>query len=337
MNKPIKTGLLSFGMSGKIFHAPFLTLHSGFELVAVVERNEKKAHLQFPNIKSYSSIDEICADSDIELIVVNTPNNTHFEYGMKALQAGKNVLMEKPFAVSLTEAKSLFSEAKKRKKVVLPYQNRRFDSDFLSVKSVLESDSLGSLVEAHIRFDRYRYQIGPKLFKESAIPGSGLVYDLGPHLLDQVFNLFGLPDKWSKTTAKHRPNTVVDDFGHIHLQYANGFQVFVTMSMLVADVQPAYVINGTKGSYVKHRADVQERQLLAGIEPFESHYGDEDSGNEGILTIISETGDKIQSLIPSIKTSYLDLFDEVYGTIRDKESYFVTQEQIIKQLEILEG
>ena len=337
MKKPIKTGLLSFGMSGKIFHAPFLTKHIGFELVAVVERSEKRAHLLLPDIKSYSSVDEICADADIELIVVNTPNDTHFGFAMKALQSGKNVLMEKPFAVTSVEAKKLYSEAKHRNLHILPYQNRRFDSDFLSLKSVLDSGKLGRLIEAHIRFDRYRHSIGPKVFKETAIPGSGLMYDLGPHMLDQDFALFGMPEKWSKTVGHFRPNTQVDDYGHIHLQYSNGLNVFVTLSMLVADVQPAYVLNGTKGSYVKHRADVQERQLLEGITPADIIYGVEDGVHEGILTTILDGGEKSQQLLPAIKTSYISVFDAVYHTMRDDKPYFVTEEQVLKQLEILEG
>ena len=339
MKTPIKTGLLAFGMSGKIFHAPFLELHDGFELAAVVERGEKKAHLTVANasIKSYGSVEELCADAEIELVVVNTPNATHFGFAMQALHAGKSVLMEKPFTVTVAEAEKLFTEAKKRKLHILTYQNRRFDTDFLSVKKVLDAGKLGRLVEVHFRFDRYRHHIGPKVAKESRVPGAGLLYDLGPHLLDQVISTFGIPVKWTKTLGHFRPETMVDDFAHIHLTYPDEVQVFVTMSMLVASAQPAFVIHGTRGSYVKQRADLQEVQLLEGILPSNSHYGTEEADKEGILTVISESGEKTQEKIASLKSSYIAVFDAVYQTIRENKPYYVTEEQVLMQLKILEG
>lgn len=201
MQKPINTGILSYGMSGKLFHTPFIAAHPGFNLDAVVERKEKNAHLRFPGIKSYSTIDELIADPEIELVVINTPNYTHFEFAQKAIRAGKHILLEKPFTVTVAEAEILFEEAEKHNLYLLPYQNRRYDSDFLAVKDIVDGGKLGRLVEAHIRYDRYRYTIGPKVFKETPMPGSGLLYDLGPHLLDMVFALFGEPLEWTKTLA----------------------------------------------------------------------------------------------------------------------------------------
>jgi len=336
MHHPIKTAILSFGMSGKIFHAPFLEMHEGFALTSVLERTDKKAHLYYPTIKSYSSIDELLADSQIELVVVNTPNATHFDYALKALRAGKHVLLEKAFTINSQQAKELYLEAERLNRWILPYQNRRFDSDFLSVKEVIESGKLGRLVEMHVRFDRYRTSIGPKLAKELPVPGSGLMYDLCPHLLDSVLSVFGNPLSWKKTLGHFREKTQVDDYVHIHLTYPNEFQVFVTASMLVADAQPAYVLHGTKGTFIKYRADVQEKQLLEGINPDNHLYGKENVGMEGILTTISEDGIKSQEKVASIKSTYLHLFESVYQTIREHKSYPITPEQIIQQLEILE-
>ncbi len=151
MEDPINTGMLSFGTSGTLFHSPFLQVHSGFNLTAVVERSDKKAHLQFPNIKSFDTVEEMISDADIDLVIVNTPNYTHFEYAMKAIQSGKHVLVEKPFTISSKEAKLLFAEAKKHNRYVLPYQNRRYDSDFLSVKNIVDSNKLGHLVKGVIQ------------------------------------------------------------------------------------------------------------------------------------------------------------------------------------------
>jgi len=332
---PIKTGILSFGMSGKVFHAPFLDVHPGFELTAVVERSEKKALHLYPDIRSYDAVDALLADPKIELIVVTTPNNTHFDFGMKALKAGKHVLMEKPFATTVSEATTLYAAAKERNLLILPYQNRRFDTDFRSVREVLDSGALGKLTEVHIRFDRYRPEIGPKVFKETQVPGSGLAFDLGPHLLDQVLSTFGMPLRWKKTLGYHRNHTLVDDYMHFHLEYPEGLQVFVSANMMVVEQQPAYVLHGSKGSYVKHRTDVQEKQLVGGMKPLDAAYGMEETGGEGLLTILHLDGSLQRSSTGLKRSSYLELFDAVYRSIRLDEPYFVTEEQLLKQLEML--
>jgi predicted dehydrogenase len=280
---------------------------------------------------------ELLADDQLELIVVNTPNDTHVDYVLKALKAGKHVLVEKPFATSSEEAKMLFEEARMRHLCLLPYQNRRFDSDFTSVQKVIASGQLGKLVEVHIRFDRYRPQIGLKVFKETPIPGSGLLYDLGPHLLDQALYLFGNPLRWTKTLGFNREKTQVDDFFHIHLEYPEGLQVFVTANMLITDTQPAYVLHGSKGSYVKQRTDVQENQLVGGMRPENPLYGLEESGGEGILTTVSPEGQFIRQKMEMKQTSYTSLFDAVYRSIRFGEAFIITEEQIIQQLIILES
>lgn len=333
---PIKTGILSFGMSGKVFHAPFLNLHPGFELTAVVERSEKNALHFYPDIRSYDSVDALLTDPEIELVVVTTPTPTHFDFALKALQAGKHVLLEKAFTITSEEAKILFRTAKERNLHILPYQNRRFDADFRSVRDVLDTGKLGKIVEAHVRFDRYRPEIGPKIFKETPIPGSGLMYDLGPHLLDQVISLFGNPLRWTKTLGHNRKKTQVDDFFHFHLEYPDGLQVFVTANMLVIDAQPAYVLHGSKGSYVKHRSDVQEKQLVAGMSPDNSLYGLEDARSEGVLSTVSRDGQVVRQQIELKQTTYMSLFDAVYQSIRFGEAYIIKEEQIVQQLKLLE-
>lgn len=336
MYNPINTGILSFGMSGKLFHAPFVASHPGFNFNAVVERTAKNAQTLFPGIKSYHSVDELLADPEIELVTINTPNYTHFDFAQKALRAGKHVLLEKPFTVTSAEAKQLFEEAKKLNLHILPYQNRRYDSDFLAVKDVIESGKLGRLVEAHIRYDRYRYTIGPKVFKETPMPGSGLQYDLGPHLLDMVIALFGEPLEWTKSLGYFRPDTQVDDYAVMILKYPDHFQVFITMSMLVVAQQPAFIINGTKGSYSKIRSDIQETQLLKNMSPDDPLYGIEEPGKEGLLSVIEADGSTGKEVIPPGKSSYSNLFEAIYQTIRNGQPYPVTPQQVIQQLTILE-
>lgn len=336
MSREIKTGILSYGKSGRLFHCPFIALHSGFDLYAILERTKKKAQLKYPNIKSYDTIDDFLKDPEIELVVVNTPSATHFEFGLKVIQAGKHVVMEKPFTITLDEAKTLHKEAKKYNCFILPYQNRRYDSDYLSVKHVLETGKLGNLIEVHFRYDRYIYALSDNTFKESPIPGNSVMYNLGAHIVDAAISLFGEPIAWSKTSGQFRPNTQIDDYAQLHLKYPNGLQVFLTTSLLVANPMPAFLLYGVNGAYVKERVDVQEDQLEAGIKPTDLLFGIEADGKEGVLTYYENGTNKTKVNIPSIQSNYMNIFEDIYQTIRNNKPYLVTESQILKQIEILE-
>lgn len=337
MEKAIVTGLLAFGMSGKVFHAPFIDAHPGFKFHAVLERSQKKAAEDYPGVKSYDNFEELIADQEIELIIVNTPNFTHADYTRRSLQAGKHVLVEKPFTASSAEAKELFDLARSLGKKIFVYHNRRWDSDCTSIQKVVESGVLGQLNEVHYRYDRYRKAIGPKTFKEEHHPASGLLYDLGPHLLDQAISLFGKPSSFYKVLGKHRPDTKVDDYFMIHLSYPNDLNVYLTSSLLVADPQKAFVLHGSNGSFVKGRSDVQEGQLLNGMKLNNPLYGIEPVDSKGKLTIMDDDGVPQVSHVDSEKGNYVGLFEAVYQAIPHDQPYPVTEEQIITQLEILEA
>ena len=334
VNKII-TGVLSYGMSGRVFHTPFIANNDRFELRAVVERSTKKAQLDYPSIISYDSVEELLADDAIELVIINTPNDTHVSLAKQALLAGKHVLIEKPFAPTLSEAKELFDLGRKVGKFVLPYHNRRFDSDFNSLKSVLECGKVGESVELHLRFDRYRAEIGQKVFKETKRPAAGILFDLGSHLLDQVISLFGKPLTAVKRTSIHRKDSEVDDFATLLLTFDHGLTVFITVSMLVLESQYSFLLHGTQGTFVKDRTDVQENQLIDGISPIDEHYGEENEHAEGLLTYL-EQGNMVSERLKALKGNYMLLFDAVYDQIRNDKAYFVTEEQIYWQLEILE-
>ncbi|WP_316737913.1 Gfo/Idh/MocA family oxidoreductase [Pedobacter aquatilis] len=336
-NKIVTAGLLAYGMSGKVFHAPFLNAHNGFKLKAVVERNTKKAAADYPEILSYNSVDELLKDSEIELVVINTPNNLHYEHAEAALKNGKHILVEKPFTATSAQAKILFELADSVGKQIFFYQNRRWDSDFAAVKKVLASGKLGKLNEFHLRYDRYRNVIGPKAFKEQAIEASGLLYDLGPHLLDQVISLFGKPISFYKTLGKNRKDTAVDDYFTIQLNYADSINVFVTSSMLVVNPQAAFVLHGVSGSFIKDRTDIQEEQLLSGMKLTDEGYGIEAKGKEGLLTTIDGEGNKTEEIIPSEIGSYLPLFEAIYQSLTSNIPYPVKREDVLIQLEILES
>jgi scyllo-inositol 2-dehydrogenase (NADP+) len=337
MDQIIKTGLLAYGMSGKVFHAPFLSAHPGFELYAITERHEKKAHADYPGIKSYDSVAELIGDSDIDLVVINTPNFTHFEYAKQALLKGKHILVEKPFTATVAEAKELFELADSLGKKVFVYQNRRWDSDCLTLKKIITEKTVGKISELHIRYDRYRAGIGVKSFKEELVPATGLQYDLGPHLLDQAISLFGRPFSFYKILAKNRQGTKVDDYFNIHLSFANNIHVYLTASMLVPDPQAAFVMHGDRGSFIKQRSDVQEVQLLAGMKLSDPGFGIEPEEKDGLLTLIDEDGGKTQHRIPSGRGSYLPIFESIYRAIVLDEPFPVKPEQILIQLAILEA
>ncbi|MBC7744245.1 MAG: Gfo/Idh/MocA family oxidoreductase [Flavobacterium sp.] len=336
MQKPIVTGLMAYGMSGKIFHAPFLKTHPGFKFHAVLERTQQSAQKDYPEITSVKSADDLFNDQEIELLIINTPNYTHYELAKKALLSNKHVLIEKPATTTSAEIKELFDLGRSRNKKVMVYQNRRYASDYLATKNILDSGSLGEIIEMHLRFDRYRNFIGPKEFKETSLPGSGILYDLGSHLLDQSLCLFGNPAHFHKTLGKFRKGSEVDDYAHLHLQYTNKMNVFITMSMLAADPQPGIVIHGTKGSFIKSFCDTQEEQLQAGMLPDDEDFGKEPSGNEGLLTVMDEGGLKSQKLIASREGRYIDFFEAVYQTTRNEKEFPVKEEEIIWQLELLE-
>jgi scyllo-inositol 2-dehydrogenase (NADP+) len=338
MTNKINVGLLAYGMSGKVFHAPFVEMNEGFNFVAVVERNIKKAKLDYPEVISYNKVDDLIADPNIQLVIVNTPNYTHFDYAKRCLLAGKDVLVEKPFAATVAQAKELFEMGRNLGRNVLVYQNRRFDSGFKITKEVIESGKLGKLTEVYFRFDRYRSEIGVKAFKEdNSYEASGLLYDLGPHLIDQAIALFGKPESCYKITAANRKESLVDDYFFIHLSYPDQLNVFLVATMLAADVPPAFVLNGTLGSFSKNHGDVQERQLLRGLKPNDLAYGIEDESDAGKLTLVNETGGRAVEHLKSLKGNYNELFNAVYNTIALGKPFPITEEDILMQLDILES
>lgn len=330
----IKTALFSYGMSGKVFHAPFLTFHSGFELVGSWERSQKKIQLDYPNTKSYSTLEALLQD-DIDLVVVNTPVATHFEYAKQALLAGKHIVVEKAFTTTVAEAEELSKLAKEKGLKLAVFQNRRWDSDFKTVKAIFTEGILGEVVEAEFHFDRYNPNLSPKLHKETHNSGAGILKDLGPHLIDQALYLFGFPDAVFADIRITRENSLVDDWIDILLYYTT-FRVRLKAGFFVREAVPSYIIHGKKGSFLKPRGDVQEDDLKAGKQPNLVDWGKEASDNEGVLHTQVD-GKILYGKVPTMLGNYYHFFDGLYDSIVRNHEEPVTAEEGVKVMRIIEA
>jgi predicted dehydrogenase len=331
---PVNTALLSFGMSGRVFHAPFITTHPGFQFYGVWERTKNLAQEKYPGVKTFRSLEEMLADKQIELVVVNTPSVTHFEYTKQALLAGKHVVVEKPFTSFVKEAEELIAIAAEKKRKLSVYHNRRFDSDYRTIKKILEEGWLGKIVEAEFHFDRYVPVLSPKAHKETPTPGVGSLYDLGSHLIDQALQLFGMPQAIFADIASRRPGSMVDDYFDLKLFYPE-HRVTVKSSYFVREPLPGYQLHGTLGSFIKHKTDVQEADLQAGKIPGGADWGIEPESQKGFLHTEKE-GKVIKEYIRSEQGNYGDYYKGIYQSIRNDEPVPVTGEEGKRIIQVIE-
>ena len=332
---PVRTAICSFGMSGKVFHAPFLHLHEGFTLHSVWERSKKTAAEFYPGIKSADTYEQLLADDAVELIVVNTPNYTHFDYTKKALLAGKHVVVEKPFTNTVSEAEELQALAAAQGKVLAVYHNRRWDSDFQTVQQVVRQGLLGEIVEAEIHFDRFKEELSPKAHKEMPQPGTGVLYDLGSHLIDQALVLFGMPEEVFADIRIVRPISQVDDYFEVLLYYPN-LRVRLHASYLVREAGPGFILHGSKGSFLKSRADVQEAALLAGALPQGGEWRQEPESEQGLLHTEKE-GRVVRENIPTLAGNYHGYYNGIYEAIRNGAPAPVTATDGLNIIRIIEA
>ena len=331
----IKTALLSYGMSGKIFHAPFIAAHPGFELCGAWERSNKNIHQDYPDATSYVTLEALLADETIELVIVNTPNDSHYEYATKVLQAGKHVVVEKAFTTSVAQGEALKALAQKQDKMISVYQNRRFDSDCRTVQRVIADKLLGDIVEAEFHYDRFKPLVGPKLHKEMPNPGAGLLMDLGPHLIDEALHIFGMPNALFADICITRPNSKVDDWFDMRLYYPS-LSVRLKAGNIVREAIPANVIHGMKGSFIKTRGDVQEADLLAGKKPGNDNWGTEPASEQGLLHTEIE-GKVVRETILSDKGNYGDYYAGMYEAIVNGKPVPVSAEEGINTIRIIEA
>ncbi|MEO7767470.1 MAG: Gfo/Idh/MocA family oxidoreductase [Ferruginibacter sp.] len=332
---PIKTAILSFGLSGKVFHAPFLQVHPGFQLAGSWERSNKIIGEIYPGVTSYPSLETVLADDSIDLVIVNTPTGTHYDYAKQALLAGKDIIVEKAFTTTVAEAVELKKIAEKVNKKISVYQNRRWDSDFKTVKNVISQGWLGNINEAEIHFERYKPLLSPKPHKEIKGPGSGLLKDLGPHIIDSALCLFGFPEAIFADIRITRAGSVVDDWFDILLYYKT-MRVRLKGGLLVRESMPGFIVHGTKGSFLKNRTDVQETDLMAGKIPNNINWGIEPESEQGLLHT-EKDGQVVREKIPSLPGNYYDYYDGVYKALTEDKPMPVTVDEGIDVMRIIES
>lgn len=331
----IKTALTSFGMSGQVFHGPLLKVNSGFEVVNVLERTKSLSAKHFPEATIVRSYSEILDNSEIELVVVNTPDSLHFSMAREALEAGKHVVVEKPMTLKSEEAEALINLAKKKNRMLTVFQNRRWDADFRTVQQVIKEAKFGRMVEFESHFDRYRTFIAPNTWKEEGDEYSGVLYNLGSHMVDQAVVLFGMPQEVTAHLRIVRKGGVVYDYYDIRLEYP-GFAALLKCSYLVKDPGPRYTIHGELGTFYKSGIDPQEELLKAGNPPIGKDWGAEPAEEWGTL-FYEEGGDEVEELVETIPGNYGLFYDNVYQVIRNNADLLVKPEQAAGVIRILEA
>jgi len=330
---PLNVGLIGFGLAGRVFHAPLIHANPDLRLTHIVQRHGDEAEKKYPQAKLLRDADELFSEKSIDLVVVATPNTSHFELAAKALSAGKHVVVDKPFAVTSADADKLIDLARKMGRVISAFQNRRWDGDFLTVRQILDQKRLGRLAEYESRFDRFRPALKPGAWREEAIPGSGVLFDLGSHLIDQAIVLFGRPQGIFADLRSQRDRAVAVDSFEVHLAYP-AFKVTLKAGSLVCEPSPRFTLYGTQGSYLKFGLDPQEEALKQGGSPAQPNWGSEPEEAWGTLTNCN--GNLTREKYPTLAGCYPEYYKNIYEAITGKAELAVKPEQAKEVIRLIE-
>jgi predicted dehydrogenase len=333
--KPIVTALCSFGMSGQVFHGPSLKVLPQYKIHKILERNHRISEKHYPQATIVNDFDKILHDPVIELVIINTPDYLHFEMAKMAMEAGKHVVVEKPFTKTSEEAVKLIEIAKHNDVLMTVYQNRRLDGGFQTVRKVLENKFLGRVVEFECHYDRYRNFIQEGSWKEDGDERTGVLFNLGPHIVDQALVLFGKPTTVTANLSVLRTGGRTTDQFHIRLQY-DGFVATLRCSYLVREMGPQFIIHGTKGSFVKMGTDPQEEMLKLHRLPDEPDWGREPQSDWGKLNT-SLNGTHFEGKIETIPGNYAQFYKDLYESIRNGAELMVKPEEALMTIRILEA
>ena len=338
-NGIIQVGIVGFGLSASAFHAPFLRSNPRFQIVAVFERSGNKAEEYFSKlsqqedkekretinhhpVQTIRSMEDLLKIQDLDLVVITTPPETHYPLASLALKHKKHVLLEKPAAITSSQVLHLIKEAEQNALQLCVFQNRRYDSDYLTVKSLIEKGKLGRIVEYEANFDKFRLEVREGIWKEDPNQlGTGILYDLGSHLIDQALDLFGLPDTVSAQLYMQRDGTKIVDAFHLTFGYKKtGLSVLLRSSCFMKQARPHFVLYGTMGSFVKYGLDVQESQLRAGWAPTAHGFGVEPKEQEGRI-VVFDGEFKMDGHLETLKGNYSKFFDELADALHDHKKH----------------
>ena len=330
----MRTGVVGFGVAAQFMHLPFLVTNPEYQLQSILQRRGEEAREKYPLVKIVRSLDEMLADESLELVIITTPNDTHFDYAWRSLSAGKHVVLEKPFTITSSDAKKLITQAEKKERILSVYQNRRYVSDFLTIRRLLNENALGEPVEFEAHYDRYRPERRPNAWREQNTPGSGILYDLGAHLIDQAFCLFGLPSYITADIRIQRPDARTTDYFELWLDY-DFTKIILKAGMLVREPGPRYTIHGKRGSFIKYGEDPQEALLRKGILPISNDWGMESEDIFGLLHTEID-GATIKENYPSLPGNYGRFYTDLFNTIRKGESLKVKPEHGFNTIRLIE-
>lgn len=332
---PLRTALVGFGYAGQTFHAPLIAASPGLELACIVSSNVGKVSQHWGGVAVAANIDTVLTDPLIDLVVIATPNDTHADLARRALLAGKHVVVDKPFTVTLAEARELAALEKQTGKLLSVFHNRRWDADFLTLSALIRDGALGRITQFESHFDRFRPFPRDRWRERAGVPGAGLWYDLGPHILDQALCLFGRPARLWADIGTQRPGGGANDFFHAILRYADGLRVILHGSMLTADSSLRFAVHGDAGSFVKHGLDSQEDMLKAGCAPGGGDWGHDPQ--PGRLTHVHKDGAIARSDHLSRPGDYRRYYTAVAEAITAGKPNPVTPEQAILVMELIEA
>ena len=334
----IGVGLIGFGLAGRSFHAPVIHAVPGLRLGAILQRSGEDAAQLYPDALIARSVEELLAISDIRLVVIATPNDTHDQIARQCLKAGRDVVVDKPLAPTFDEARDLAKFARERGRLLTVYHNRRFDGDFQAVQELVAGGRLGRIVRFESNYDRFRPHLKANAWRERMGPGNGVFMDLAPHLIDHALVLLGLPEAISADIRVEREQAVADDSFDLTLHYASGLRALLRATMLAPVTRPRFTLHGTCGAYLKHAFDVQEPKLRAGRLPWnETPSEEEQEENSGILTLVSTDGTvTCQERVPPAQSDYRSYYANIRDVLLGTASPAVTVEHALNVMRILD-
>ncbi len=333
--KPIVTALCSFGMSGQVFHGPSLKVLPEYKIHKILERNLRISEKMYPQAIIVKDFEKILHDPVVELVIINTPDYLHFEMAKMAMESGKHVVVEKPFVKNSEDAIALIEIAKRNNVLLTVYQNRRLDGGFLTVQKILKDKLVGRMVEFECHYDRYRNYVQEGSWKEEGDERTGVLFNLGSHVVDQTLVLFSKPEAVTAHLSILRTGGKTTDQFSIRLHY-QGFDAILRCSYLVREMGPQFIIHGTEGSFVKIGSDPQEEMLKIHRLPNEPDWGKESRCDWGKLNT-NLNGLHFEGNIETIPGNYANFYKDLYLTIREGEQLKVLPEEALMTIRILEA